>query len=89
MYTNNILKNYSKMRNLDLDLPLNVCMFFLFTNTLSVLYLYSASCLSGRNAMNYERALAMKQLASLKKSDLRAYLIHFKQDLEAAAREAS
>ena len=39
--------------------------------------------------MNYERALAMKQLASLKKSDLRAYLIHFKQDFEAATREAS
>ena len=35
--------------------------------------------------MNYERALAMKQLASLKKSDLRAYLVHFKQDLAALA----
>ena len=43
------------------------------------------SCLSGKNAMNYERALAMKQLASLKKSDLRAYLVHFKQDLAALA----
>ena len=53
--------------------------------TLSILS--PVSCLTGKNAQNYERALAMRQLASLKKSDLRAYLIHFKQDFDALARE--
>jgi len=32
--------------------------------------------------VNFERALAERQLASLKKSDLQAFLVHFKSDLE-------
>ncbi|KAL3876979.1 hypothetical protein ACJMK2_034749 [Sinanodonta woodiana] len=39
---------------------------------------------SGRSSVNYERALAEKQLARLKKSDLKAFLVHFKQEIEAA-----
>lgn len=44
-------------------------------------YSYNA----GKNMMNFERALAERQLASLKKTDLRAFLVHFKQDLESLA----
>lgn len=37
----------------------------------------------GRNNINFERALAEKQLARMRKSDLKAFLVHFGQDLEA------
>jgi len=33
--------------------------------------------------LNFERAIAERQLASLKKSDLRAFLVHFKNDIDA------
>ncbi|WAQ96893.1 QRIC2-like protein [Mya arenaria] len=38
---------------------------------------------SGQNVLNFERAIAEKQLASLKKSDLRAFFVHFKNDFDA------
>ncbi|XP_048760460.1 glutamine-rich protein 2-like isoform X1 [Ostrea edulis] len=36
-----------------------------------------------RNTINFERALAEKQLARMRKSDLKALLVHFGQDIEA------
>ncbi|XP_061181998.1 uncharacterized protein LOC133190403 isoform X1 [Saccostrea echinata] len=36
-----------------------------------------------RNNINFERALAEKQLARMRKADLKAFLVHFGRDLEA------
>ncbi|XP_052685906.1 glutamine-rich protein 2-like isoform X3 [Crassostrea angulata] len=36
-----------------------------------------------RNNVNFERAIAEKQLARMRKSDLKAFLVHFGRDLEA------
>ncbi|XP_052261952.1 centriolin-like isoform X3 [Dreissena polymorpha] len=37
---------------------------------------------TGRNTLNYERAIAERHLAMLKKTDLRAFFVHFKNDFE-------